>query len=101
VDDVAPPARFEREHGCTEAEWLGWLPGAVRLHSLRLPAPGEARIAIGEGWLDLSWRVLTPRQIGMVRFPRLQVGYRFSAVGTAERASFMRYFDLYMQRGGG
>ena len=94
-------ASFEREHGCTEAEWLGWLPGAVRDHRLELPAPGRARIAIGGGSLHLSWRALPPRQLGLARFPRLQMSYVFDALDQAERLAFMRYFDLYMQRGGG
>jgi hypothetical protein len=30
VADLGP--RFEREHGCTEREWLGWLPAADADH---------------------------------------------------------------------
>jgi len=95
------PKAFEREHGCTEAEWLGWLSGAVGAHALRLGSPGRADIGIGAGHLHLQWRVLPPRQIALIRMPRMQVGYRFDQVGDAARAAFMRYFDLYMQRGGG
>jgi hypothetical protein len=29
------------------------------------------------------------------------VNYRFEGVSESEREAFMRYFDLYMQRGGG
>ncbi len=92
---------FEREHGCTEPEWLSWLPGAVREHTLQLPGSAQAHILIGAGSLHLSWQVLTPRQLGMARFPRLMVSYRFEALGESERVAFMRYFDLFMQRGGG
>ena len=98
---IQHPALFEREHGCTEAEWLGWLPGAVRAHALSLPGPGSAEVSIGAGCLHLSWTVLPDRRIALARLPRLQVIYRFEAVEPAERATFMRYFDLYMQRGGG
>ena len=94
-------ARFEREHGCTEREWLSWLPGAVREHALQLPGPGLAHIGIGAGSLHLSWQVLPLRQLGMASFPRLMVSYRFEAMGDHERVAFMRYFDLFMQRGGG
>ncbi len=94
-------ASFEREHGCTELEWLSWLPGAVRDHELRLPAASQALIVIGFGSLHLNWQVLTPRRLGMASFPRLMVSYRFDALSDAERVAFMRYFDLYMQRGGG
>ncbi len=95
------PSEFTREQGCTEAEWLGWLPGAVRTHKLERPAPGQARVTIGQGVLLLDWQALPPRQIAMARFPRLMVRFRFESLGEGERLAFMRYFDLYMQRGGG
>jgi len=95
------PESFDREHGCTETEWRGWLPGAVKHHALDLTVPCKATIAIGPGRLQLQWTVLPPRQIALARFPRLQVAYRFTDVDAAGRAAFMRYFDLYMQRGGG
>ena len=95
------PIEFSREYGCTEAEWLGWLPGAVRAHALTRPAPGQAQVAIGSGALHLRWHALPPRKIALVQFPRQMVNFRFEAVGEVERAMFMRYFDLYMQRGGG
>jgi hypothetical protein len=92
--------RFEREYGCTETEWLRWLPGAVREQALTL-APGQARVALGSGELRLGWTVLPPRQIAMMRMPRMAVTFAFDAVPDAARADFMRYFDLYLQRGGG
>ena len=64
--------RFEREMGCTEVEWLGWLP-----------------------------QVAEPRVIGLVRIPRLLVSFRFAGVDEAARQAFMQRFDLYMHRGGG
>jgi hypothetical protein len=94
------PADFNREQGCTEADWLRWLPGAVRARSLALGA-GQARVAIGDGALTLRWQVLPERRIALVRLPRLAMHYRFEGVDEAERRAFMRYFDLYMQRGGG
>ena len=94
------PAGFEREMGCLEREWLSWLPGAVREHALTLSA-GQAVVAIGTGRLLLQWQTLPPRQIALARFPRLAVGFRFGGLDDAARLSFMRYFDLYMQRGGG
>jgi hypothetical protein len=94
------PASFEREMGCTEREWLSWLPGAVREHALTLSA-GQAVVAIGTGRLLLQWQTLPARQIALARFPRLAVSFRFVGLDDAARLSFMRYFDLYMQRGGG
>ena len=101
-----PPLRafdeaFEREQGCTDAEWLGWLPGAVRQHALVLVGPGQARVDIDGGRLHLTWATLEPRRIALIRVPRLRVCYRFEGVDAAARSRFMQYFDLYMQRGGG
>lgn len=86
--------------GCTEREWLGWLPGAVRGRALTL-GPGQASVAIDQGRLDLAWQILEPRRIALMSMPRLAVQFRFSILADAERVAFMRYFDLYMQRGGG
>jgi hypothetical protein len=86
--------------GCLERDWLSWLPGAVREHVLTL-SPGQAVVAIGTGRLVLRWQTLPPRQIALARFPRLAVTFRFEDLDEAARHAFMRYFDLYMQRGGG
>jgi hypothetical protein len=100
VQSHYPPA-FDREMGCTEAEWLQWLPGGVGANGLTLE-PGTARVALEGGALALSWHALDRRRIALIEMPRLAVRFRFDAgIGDAERARFMRYFDLYMQRGGG
>jgi hypothetical protein len=36
-----------------------------------------------------------------MRKPRLMVGFRFAGLDEAQRCTFMKRFDLYMQRGGG
>lgn len=94
-------AEFSREHGCTEPEWLRWLPGAVGAHAWTPMRPGKARVSLGHGTLTLRWHGLPARRIGQAVMPRLSVHYLFDGVGEEERAAFMRYFDLYMQRGGG
>jgi hypothetical protein len=58
-------------------------------------------VAIGTGRLLLRWQTLPPRQIALARFPRLAVSFRFEELDDAARQNFMRYFDLYLQRGGG
>lgn len=94
-----PPA-FERDMGCSEAQWLQWLPGAVGACELRL-GQGRAEVVLPEGMLHLAWRPAEPRVVGLVRLPRLLVSFRFEGAGAPMRLRFMRYFDLYMQRGGG
>ena len=94
------PERFEREMGCTEVEWLSWLPKAIGDHFFKLQAQ-SAGVRIGDGALGLKWQVGEPRVIGLIRMPRLLVSFRFAGVDEAARQEFMRRFDLYMQRGGG
>jgi hypothetical protein len=94
------PAAFERDMGCTEAQWLSWLSGAVRDQPLTLRR-GAASVAIGGGALQLRWAPLPPRQIALMRVPRLGVNFSFEDIDEGARQAFMRYFDLYMQRGGG
>jgi len=95
------PATFSREHGCTPAEWLGWLPGAVRAQAWQRTADTQAVVQVGAGRLVIDWQALPPRQIALARLPRMQVHYAFEQVTDDERHAFMRYFDLFMQRGGG
>lgn len=93
-------ASFDREMGCTEKEWLGWLPDAMGGHPYQLVAQAlTARIASGQ--LILSWCVGEPRVIALARIPRLLVSFRFTGLDEAQRYRFMKRFDLYMQRGGG
>jgi hypothetical protein len=94
------PAEFRREMGCTEAELLMWLPGAVNGRPVTL-LPRAARIAVDGGRLELAWHELPPRQIALLRMPRLAISFRFEGLDEAQRQDFMRYFDLYTQRGGG
>jgi|SRR5450631_1409085 len=93
-------AEFVRDMGCDESQWLSWLPGAVRDHPLKLDHQG-ASIDIDAGVLELRWHELSPRRIGPVHLPRLNVAFRFVGVDADARQGFMRYFDLYMHRGGG
>jgi hypothetical protein len=92
--------RFEREMGCTEAEWLRWLPGAVGDRPVTR-VPGAARVAIDGGALQMQWRVLPERRIALMRLPCLAVGFAFDGIDDASRQRFMRHFDRFTQRGGG
>ncbi len=91
---------FQRDMGCTEAEWLGWLPIAVG----DCPWQREnaaVRVTIGAGSLVLRWQVQPPRVIALIRLPVLRMHFRFQGLSADERYTFMRRFDLYTQRGGG
>jgi hypothetical protein len=92
--------RFERDYGCTEDDWRRWLPGAVREQPLR-GGDGCAEVDIGSGRLHLRWTPMPPRRIALIAMPVLHVDFHFDGVDAPARQHFMRYFDLYMQRGGG
>jgi hypothetical protein len=120
------PAVFEREMGCTEAEWRGWLPVAFGEHWLpgsssvpqalccglgqtdrcqrvKLLRPMDLQLAvqIGTGALRLTWVPLQPRRLGLAVLPRLWVRFEFNGLADPQRHAFMKRFDLYTQRGGG
>jgi len=101
------PECFERDMGCTEAQWLGWLPAAIGAHAWRSEA-GQAWVEFerqaeqgGAATLHLRWWPLPPRVHGLVRLPRLGVTFVFDDVPEPQRQAFMQRFDLYMHRGGG
>lgn len=94
------PASFERDTAGTEAEWLLRLPGACGSNPVGLEG-ARALVQLGSGRLLLSWRELPPRRIALMCMPRMTIGFRFEGVSDEARQAFMRYFDLYMQRGGG
>ena len=91
---------FERDMGCTEAEWLGWLPAALGDNCWRRDG-SSAQVAIHPGSLRIAWQPASPRSLGQVRIPRLLVCFAFADVDERQRYIFMKRFDLYMQRGGG
>jgi hypothetical protein len=95
------PESFERDTNGTEAEWLARLPGACGQGRVLRLGSGHARVPVGGGVLELTWTALPPRRIALLQMPRMAVRFRFEGVEAAARERFMRYFDLYMQRGGG
>jgi hypothetical protein len=98
---VEVPARFTRDYGCTEVEWLRWLPDATAPGVLTQPAAGIADVSLPGGQLRLSWQALPPRRIALISLPRLEVRFDFTGLGPDQRRGFMRSFDLHTQRGGG
>lgn len=92
--------QFERDMGCTEAEWLGWLPAAIGDRAWQRDGTC-VRVAIEPGSLQIHWQTAPPRVLGQARIPRLLVRFVFSGLDDGQRHVFMKRFDLYMQRGGG
>ena len=92
--------KFDREMGCTEADWLRLLPAAMGDNHWKLQV-NSAGVRIGDGALGLKWQIGEPRNIGLVSMPMLLVSFRFAGLTDEERFTFMKRFDLYMQRGGG
>ena len=92
---------FSREYGCTQDEWLRWMPEAVHGHAWTQPQTDSLVVVIGSGTLHLEWKVLPPRSIALIRLPRMTVNFRFSGVNDDESIAFMKRFDLHLQRGGG
>jgi hypothetical protein len=94
------PAQFDREMGCTETEWLGWLPEAMGKVEWQ-QKPSSAHAQLGNGSLAIYWQTGEPRRIALISMPRLHVKFRFEGLDDEQRYAFMKRFDLYMQRGGG
>ncbi|CDS52780.1 hypothetical protein [Polaromonas sp. CG9_12] len=92
--------QFDRDMGCTQAEWLGWLPAALGDHPWQRSG-STVQAHIGPGCLQMAWQPAPPRVLGSARIPRLLVRFAFTGLDDGQRHVFMKRFDLYMQRGGG
>ena len=86
--------------GCTTTEWLGWLPAAMGDVQWQQSA-ASATAQLSGGSLNIQWREGEPRRIALFKIPRLHVRFEFTGLDDAQRYTFMKRFDLYMQRGGG
>jgi hypothetical protein len=94
---------FDREMGCTAVEWLMWLPAAMG--DVPWARQGDAVQAsiptVPNSALHIAWSIGEPRRIALFNLPRLHVAFSFSGLDAEQRYTFMKRFDLYMQRGGG
>ena len=94
------PERFERDVGCNEAEWLAWMPRAIGAHTWQRDGH-RIVVDLGPGSLTITWSPLPERRIALLRMQRLLVAFVFEGVDAGHRKSFMKPFDLSIQRGGG
>ena len=98
VADVPPS--FEREMSAGEAEWQRLLGTALRPWTWRREER-RAVIELPPGQLRIEWQPLPPRQIALLRLPRLRVRFIFEGVPPVARRAFMAHFERYTHRGGG
>jgi hypothetical protein len=97
-------ATLVREMGCTEADFLRWLPGATRNATIETTVVGTEtlhRISLNCGAVEIRTRPLPARRIAGIVLPVLRVEFRFSGLDAQQRASFLGWFDHYTRRGGG
>jgi hypothetical protein len=94
------PAKFDREMGCTAKEWQGWLPAAMGEVAWQQTS-NSVKAKFESGSLTIRWHTGEPRRIALFSIPCLHVSFEFTGLNDAQRYTFMKRFDLYMQRGGG
>ncbi len=92
--------------GFTAADFVSCLPEAFRPavaepEVSRDKASGTLSVQLESGVAYLRWHALPPRAIALMRVPRLQVHFDFSAIADEERQRVLARFDLGMLRGGG
>jgi hypothetical protein len=80
-----------------------WLPAAMgdAVWAQHGDAVHASIAAMPGAKLEICWRVGEPRRIALISLPRLHVHFVFTGMDEAQRYTFMKRFDLYMQRGGG
>lgn len=86
--------------GCTAAQLRGWLPGASGNRKIDWH-PSGACVELEGGRVSIAWADCEPRRIALIVLPRLCVHFDAERVDDPTWQQFMRYFDLYTQRGGG
>lgn len=101
---MAGDAMLVREMGCTEADFLRWLPGATRhapVASATLEDGALHRLSIEGGTVEIRLRPLPPRRLGGIALPVLEARFRFIGLDEEQRVRFLSWFDHYTRRGGG
>ena len=89
-----------REMGCTRADLLAWLPGAVRGARFEVEAD-LIRVEYAGGEVRIRTAPAAERRLGELSLPVLHVSIRFAGIDAGAREEFLKYFDLFTRRGGG
>jgi len=88
--------------GCTPADLLSWLPGALPAAALAVDAVNVNCTAIlPDGVLKIRWSPLPDARIALLTIPRLRVAFEYSGLSDVRRYTVQKRFDLGTQRGGG
>jgi hypothetical protein len=96
------PQQFERVMGCTSADLLSWLPGALPMAALTVDADHANCTAIlPDGVLKIQWSSLPDARVALLTIPRLRVCFEYSGLSDGRRYTVQKRFDLGTQRGGG
>lgn len=82
-------------------EWRRWMPEALAPRPLESTSASSLLVRFDHGALRLAWQVLPPRDIALLRLPRLRVSFQFEDVQAEVRQAFMARLDLHLRRGGG
>lgn len=96
------PEKFEHVMGCTSADLLSWLPGALPEAALTVDA-GHANCTaiLPDGILEIRWSPLPDARIALLTIPRLSVYFEYTGLTDERRYNVQKRFDLGTQRGGG
>jgi hypothetical protein len=96
------PGRFRlvREMGCTEKEFLYWMPGALGTDAFE-KVEGEIRLEQSRLQIRIRFQTLEPRRIALVSIPRLLITFEFETPDVQDIGVFLKRFDAYTRRGGG
>ena len=103
-EDRIVPVEFAREMGCTEADFLRWLPGATKHAPIDTLRQGDGDLYIvhtDAGVVEIEASRQAPRRIAGITLPVLHVRFRFIGMDTWQRQTVLTYFDHYTRRGGG
>ncbi len=91
---------LHRDMGCTRAEFISWLPGAIRRAPFQID--GEVvTVMTNGGCVQISLEEKPPRRLGLIALPVLGVTFCFRGLDELGRDGFLAHFDLYTRRGGG
>ena len=96
------PEKFDRVMGCTPADLLSWLPGALPTADLTVDAShANCTAKLPDGALKIQWTTLPDAHIALLTIPRLSVRFEYTGLSDERRYTVQKRFDLGTQRGGG